>query len=187
MEASPSFTSNQITAPLQSLNSGRRISMNMPLLTRSPASDRSRSRRPPFEIASRSRGASRGSLGSPPMPRESVAPVSGEIRRRLHEDTATRREQMRDDSAIANRTVAASNPPISTNRSSSTRDTTSRGCCFIKLINAGARCRHPRLTGAESLSGPVSSPRRSAISSRPSCAQKFFFRASGIIRLGLES
>jgi hypothetical protein len=69
----------------------------------------------------------------------------------------------------SNRTVPASNPPetISANRSSSSRDTAIPGCGFMKLINAGARCRHPELTGAR-LSGPVSSPRRSASSSRPS-------------------
>jgi hypothetical protein len=39
--------------------------------------------------------------------------------------------------------------------------------------DAGARCRHPKLIGAR-LSGPLSLPRRSASSSRPSRAQKFF-------------
>jgi hypothetical protein len=33
----------------------------------------------------------------------------------------------------------------------------------MKLINAGARCRQPKLTGAESLSGPVSSPAQLAL------------------------
>jgi hypothetical protein len=44
------------------------------------------------------------------------------------------------------------------------------GCCFRNAISAGARCRQPKLISADSRSGPISSPRRSASSSRPSCA-----------------
>ncbi len=44
--------------------------------------------------------------------------------------------------------------------------------CFRNAISAGAGCRQqPKLTGADSLSGSIGSPRRSTSSSRPSWAR----------------
>ena len=56
----------------------------------------------------------------------------------------------------------------------------------MKLINAGARRKHPKLTGAAWADPSARHDARQVRRGRPS-AQKFFSCGSGIIGLGLES
>jgi hypothetical protein len=104
------------------------LRMTMPLLTRSPAVGRTT--RPPPETASRSRGASRGSPGGPPTPRESAALREWRDMGR-YEDAATRRELMRDEapSPTGPWRITASNPPEAIRRTGRRVRGTPRSWC----------------------------------------------------------
>ena len=126
--------------------------------------------------ASRRCGGIEDSAMALDLRQRSRSTVRSEILGRCHQYPAACCEAFRHQAIVTDRPMSQHSvkpsAAASTKRSSSSSVKSIPRCCPQEVPNAGPRCRMPKLTGAESLNGPTSVPRRSASSAVASAASR---------------